>query len=277
VPGFYHCVSRCVRRAFLCGQDACTGQDFEHRKEWVEQRLLELARWFDAGVYAYAVMSNQVHVLVHFDPGVAAGWSPEGVARRWVGEFPNQFDDVIDQPARGKDWVYQSGFRTTRQDCRAWTSPSWSKAITSGFRCFGSMPSLPPVLLLNSPPPRLTGATAAPRICPDNLAALGAAMKTVIVLFNLKPGASRDDYERWARENDLPTVNALGSVDRFEVLKSAGLLIGEGKPPYEYIELIRINDMDAFGRDVASPAVQQGAAQFQQFADNPLFILTDAL
>jgi len=102
-------------------------------------------------------------------------------------------------------------------------------------------------------------------------------MKTVIVLFNLKPGANREDYECWARDNDLPTVTALGSVDRFDVLKSAGLLIGEGKPPYEYIELIRIKDMDAFGQDMSSPAVQQGAAQFQQFADSPVFILADAL
>lgn len=102
-------------------------------------------------------------------------------------------------------------------------------------------------------------------------------MKTVIVLFNLKPGATREDYERWARESDLPTVNALGSVDRFEVMKSAGLLIGEGKPPYEYIELIRIKDMDAFGQDMSSPAVQQGAARFQQFADSPVFILADGL
>jgi hypothetical protein len=102
-------------------------------------------------------------------------------------------------------------------------------------------------------------------------------MKTVVVLFNLKPGASREDYERWARERDLPTVNALASVERFEVLKSAGLLIGDGKPAYEYIELIRIKDMEAFGRDVSSPAIQQGAAAFGQFADNPMFILTDAL
>ena len=102
-------------------------------------------------------------------------------------------------------------------------------------------------------------------------------MNIVIVLFNLKPGTSRNDYERWARERDLPTINALASVGGFEVLRSSGLLIGEGRPPYEYVEIIRVPDMAAFGNDLAAPAVQDGAAQFQQFADNPIFILTQSL
>ncbi len=102
-------------------------------------------------------------------------------------------------------------------------------------------------------------------------------MRTVVVLFNLKPGASRDDYERWARERDLPTVNALGSVGQFEVLKASGLLIGDGPSPYEYVELIRVNDMEAFAADLGAPALQEGAKQFQAFADQPIFILADGL
>ena len=102
-------------------------------------------------------------------------------------------------------------------------------------------------------------------------------MQTVIVLFNLKPGVSREAYEAWARESDLPVVNALPSVDAFEVLKASGLLIGEGKSPYEYVEIIRVPDMQAFASDLANPTVQAGAAQFQAYADNPLFILTSAI
>lgn len=102
-------------------------------------------------------------------------------------------------------------------------------------------------------------------------------MTTIVVLFNLKNGADAEKYEQWARERDLPTVNGLDSVDRFEVLRSAGLLMGDAQPPYAYIELIRVNDMEKFGADVGSEAVQKVASEFGEFADNPLFILTEAL
>ena len=102
-------------------------------------------------------------------------------------------------------------------------------------------------------------------------------MQTVIVLFNLKPGVNREEYEAWARSSDLPVVNALPSVDAFEVLKAQGLLIGDGPSPYEYVEIIRVPDMAAFGQDLGGAAPQAAAAQFQKYADNPLFILTSAL
>lgn len=101
-------------------------------------------------------------------------------------------------------------------------------------------------------------------------------MTTLIVLFNLKDAGSHVDYERWAREVDMPTAGALPSVDKFEVLKAAGLLTG-GASPYEYIEILRINDMTQLGKDVGTTAMQEVAAQFQAFADNPVFILTQSL
>lgn len=90
VQGVYHCMARCVRRAFLCGQDAYTGRDFEHRKSWVQNRLQTLAGCFGIEVYAYAVMSNHLHVVIRNRPDLAAGWSAEEVATRWLRVFPRR-------------------------------------------------------------------------------------------------------------------------------------------------------------------------------------------
>ena len=98
-PGYYHCISRCVRRAWLCGIDPYDGKSYEHRREWVESRLLELADIFAVGIYAYAVMSNHVHVVLRIDPEAATAWSAEDVASRWVRLFPATVDGEIDPTA----------------------------------------------------------------------------------------------------------------------------------------------------------------------------------
>ncbi len=101
-------------------------------------------------------------------------------------------------------------------------------------------------------------------------------MQTIVVLFNLKPGASAEAYEQWARTTDLPIVNALSSVSGFEVMKTTGLL-GGGEAPYQYVELLRFASLDALFGDIGSEQMQKVAAEFQQFADSPLFITTSAL
>jgi len=100
------------------------------------------------------------------------------------------------------------------------------------------------------------------------------AVTRIVALFNLKPGVSVADYEAWAKERDLPTVNGLASIDKFEVFRSAALLGTEAPPPYQYVEIIDVADMDAFGAEVASATMQAIAAEFQALAD-PVFIVTD--
>ena len=86
--GVYHCISRCVRRAFLCGEDSYTGQSYEHRKEWIRSRLRDLAGLFGIEVGGYTVMSNHLHVILRTRPDVVAQWSDTEVARRWSLIFP---------------------------------------------------------------------------------------------------------------------------------------------------------------------------------------------
>jgi len=90
--GVFHCVSRCVRRAWLWGVDPSSGQDFSHRKQWVRDRLEELAGIFSVEVFAYAVMSNHLHVVLRMRPESTAAWSHREVVERWRRLFPWQRD-----------------------------------------------------------------------------------------------------------------------------------------------------------------------------------------
>ncbi|HHC72995.1 MAG TPA: transposase [Thiotrichales bacterium] len=83
---FYHCISRCVRQAHLCGQHE--GKDYQHRKEWILHRLRFATASFAINVAAYAILSNHYHLVLRVDEQRARSWSPEEVARRWLTIYP---------------------------------------------------------------------------------------------------------------------------------------------------------------------------------------------
>lgn len=84
---WYHVVSRCVRRAYLCGEDYFTQQNFDHRRGWIETRIRELASVFAIDVASYAVMSNHYHVVVRIDADRARAWDDDEVLKRWTQIF----------------------------------------------------------------------------------------------------------------------------------------------------------------------------------------------
>ncbi len=88
--GVFHCFSRCVRRAFLCGYDKDSGRDFSHRKAWIVDRLRHLAAIFAIDVCAYAVMHNHYHTVLRSRPDIVLLWSDYEVAQRWLTLFPLQ-------------------------------------------------------------------------------------------------------------------------------------------------------------------------------------------
>ena len=84
---YYHVVSRCVRRAFLCGLDKTSGRSYEHRRSWIEKRVRVLSSLFSIKLCAYAVMSNHYHLVVKLAPDEASNWSPDDVLERWTALF----------------------------------------------------------------------------------------------------------------------------------------------------------------------------------------------
>ena len=47
---YYHCIGRCVRRAFLCGEDQFSGRSFEHQSGWIVEHLAVLSSMFAVAV-----------------------------------------------------------------------------------------------------------------------------------------------------------------------------------------------------------------------------------
>jgi len=82
-PGFYHCISRCVRRAYLCGTDKYSGRNFDHRRDWMVERMRMLTTCFALDIYAYAFLDNHYHIVIYVDPERVDCWSDEQVVKQW--------------------------------------------------------------------------------------------------------------------------------------------------------------------------------------------------
>lgn len=77
-PGVYHCISRCVRRAFLCGDG------YDHRKRWLERRMDFLVALMAIELYAYQILNNHFHIVLRIRPDLVASWSDVEVVKRYL-------------------------------------------------------------------------------------------------------------------------------------------------------------------------------------------------
>ncbi len=88
VVGTYHCTSRCVRRAHLCGYDELNEVNYDHRKLWVEDRIEFLSQCFFVDIGNYAVMCNHFHINIRIRPDLAEQVPDEEIVERWWRLFP---------------------------------------------------------------------------------------------------------------------------------------------------------------------------------------------
>ena len=87
---YYHCISRCVRRSYLCGTDHSTNTNFDHRKQWILDRIKLLSTVFSIDICAYAIMSNHYHLVLHINQAYADTFSNTEVIRRWCQVYKNK-------------------------------------------------------------------------------------------------------------------------------------------------------------------------------------------
>ncbi len=97
---YYHCIARCVRRAFLCGQDEFSGRDYSHRKQWIVDKIKDLSNIYAIDVCAFAIMSNHYHVILHVNEKQAEKWTDKDVIERWYQLFNGNM--MIDRFKKGE-------------------------------------------------------------------------------------------------------------------------------------------------------------------------------
>lgn len=89
--GVYHCINRCVRQAYLCGNaPGADGKNYDHRRGWIQDRLEFLAGIFAIDVIGFSVMSNHFHLILRNRPDVVNTWPNSEVAQRWWNLFPKR-------------------------------------------------------------------------------------------------------------------------------------------------------------------------------------------
>ena len=98
VVSSYHCHSRCVRRAFLCGVDPVTGRDYQHRRDWFDVRVKQMESVFMVELLSFAYLHNHFHVMLRIRPDLAAKLSDWEVARRMLKIQPDKFPDTEELP-----------------------------------------------------------------------------------------------------------------------------------------------------------------------------------
>lgn len=122
--GVHHCINRCVRRAFLCGVDPVSGNNYDHRKTWIQQRLEFLAGEFAIDVIGFSVMSNHFHLILRNRPDVVDSWPDSEVARRWWNLFPGR-RNPDGRPATPRRAELKGLARKIRKLRRRLSSISW--------------------------------------------------------------------------------------------------------------------------------------------------------
>jgi hypothetical protein len=78
---YYHIVSRCVRRAFLCGKDKYSGKSYEHRRGLIVDRVKFLASVFHIKICSYAIMSTHYNLVLKLNN--TKDWSIHQVLISW--------------------------------------------------------------------------------------------------------------------------------------------------------------------------------------------------
>jgi len=103
-------------------------------------------------------------------------------------------------------------------------------------------------------------------------------MANVMITYKLKAGVTRDAFETWVRTYDYPNIRGIPPGARFTTPRVERLLIGEGAPSVDYVEVFDIPDLDGFtAEDLGGAHLQAVMGAFMGWVDNPQFLVVSPI
>lgn len=103
-------------------------------------------------------------------------------------------------------------------------------------------------------------------------------MANVMITYRLKPGVTRDAFEAWVRDYDYPGIRGIRRVAAFTNHRVERLLIGEGAPSMDYVEVFDIPDLDGFvAEDLGGDHLQAVMGEFMARVDDPQFLVVSPI
>ena len=86
-------------------------------------------------------------------------------------------------------------------------------------------------------------------------------MAKQIILYNLAPNVTDDEYRDYVTSEKGPLLDSLESVKKFELVKITGAAMGE--IPYKYVGVMHLTSLDDFNqKDAPSQKVQDFFAKW---------------
>jgi hypothetical protein len=91
----YLLTNKCVRGAFLCGEDRASGRNYSHRKKWLEDRIkYVINNCFFIDLLSYSILCNHFHTTVTTRQDIAALAPDEEIIQRWWKLFPRKIKGI---------------------------------------------------------------------------------------------------------------------------------------------------------------------------------------
>lgn len=89
----------------------------------------------------------------------------------------------------------------------------------------------------------------------------------VFFLNKLRDGVSPADYERWVREFEYPFARGIPSIKSYLVTRLDESLEGDEKPPYDFVEVVEVIDLEAYKADLSTdkPEIQAFDEQWLKY------------